>query len=323
MWAMEDDLKEGAWPKEFAEHRKLIFGIAYRMLGSVADAEDVVQESILRLHKARAAGTAIESEKAYLATIATRLAIDHLGSARVRREEYVGSWLPEPVIEESEPESARHVEIAESLSMAFLLVLETLSPVERAVFLLREAFDYEYEEISKIVGKEEENCRQLFARAKRHIDAGRPRFETSPEKRDELARGFFTACETGNVDDFVQLLAADVTFYGDGGGKATAILQPVTGREHVARLLHGFSVKGWQIRAQLRPAMVNGQPGALILDSQDRLINVIALDISDGAIRAIRSIVNPDKLRHLGPLSDATKLPNKMSQRDLPPGLKE
>jgi RNA polymerase sigma-70 factor (ECF subfamily) len=320
---MKDDLKRDAWPQELADLRKLIFGIAYRMLGSVADAEDVVQESILRFHGAQAAGTVIESEKAYLATIATRLAIDHLGSARVRREEYIGSWLPEPMIEEREPGAACQVEIAESLSMAFLLVLETLSPVERAVFLLREVFDYEYDEISKIVGKGEENCRQLFARAKRHIDAGRPRFETSPEKRDELARRFFTACETGKIDDLVQLLAADVTFYGDSGGKATAIRQPVMGREHVARLLHGFLAKGWRIRVQLRFATVNGQPGALILDSQDRLINVIALDIWDGAVQAIRSVVNPDKLRHLGPLSDAARLPDKVSQNGMLPGLKE
>jgi RNA polymerase sigma-70 factor (ECF subfamily) len=312
---MEDDLQDSAWPQELAEHRRVLFGIAYRMLGSVADAEDVVQESILRLHKARAAGTEIESEKAYLTTIVTRLAIDHLGSARVRREEYVGFWLPEPVIGDREPEAARHVEIAESLSMAFLLLLETLSPVERAVFLLREVFEYEYDEIAKIVCKAEENCRQLFARAKRHIDAGKPRFETSPERRDELARRFFAACETGNIEDLVELLAADVTVYGDGGGKATATLQPVNGRERVARLLHSFFVKGWQIRVQVRPATVNGQPGALVLDSQERLISVMALDISDGAVQAVRSVVNPDKLRHLGPLSDAARLPNNAAQR--------
>jgi RNA polymerase sigma-70 factor, ECF subfamily len=320
---MKDDLQNSAWPQELAEHRKVLFGIAYRMLGSVADAEDVVQESILRLHKARGAGTEIESEKAYLATIVTRLAIDHLGSARVRREEYVGSWLPEPVVEEREPESARYVEIAESLSMAFLLVLEILSPVERAVFLLREVFEYEYDEIARIVGKAEENCRQLFARAKRHIDAGKPRFETSRERRDELARRFFIACETGNIEELVHLLAADVVCYGDGGGKATAILEPVMGRERVVRLLHGFFAKGRQISVQVRPAMVNGQPGALVLDAQGLLISVISLDISDGAVQAFRSIVNPDKLRHIGPLSDAALLPGKMSQKDSQSGLKE
>lgn len=315
--------QDRTWPVEFAELRNVIFGIAYRMLGSVADAEDVVQESILRLHKARAAGVVIESEKAYLATIATRLAIDHLGSARVRREEYVGEWLPEPVIGDGEPDAARRAEIVESLSMAFLLVLETLSPVERAVFLLREVFDYDYGEISRIVGKGEENCRQLFARAKRHIDAGKPRFEASAEKREELARQFFKACETGNVDDLVQLLADDVTFYADGGGDATAILRPVKGRENVVKLFRGFSAKGWQVAMRLRYVTVNGQPGAMIFDPQDRLINVIALDIGDGVVRAIRSVVNPAKLRHLGPLSDATLLRGKVSQEDRQSGLKE
>jgi RNA polymerase sigma-70 factor (ECF subfamily) len=312
---MNANLQDSAWPQELAEHRKVLFGIAYRMLGSVADAEDVVQDSILRLHKARTAGTEIESEKAYLATIVTRLAIDQLGSARVRREEYVGSWLPEPVIGHREPAAARDVEIAESLSMAFLLVLETLSPVERAVFLLREVFEYEYDEIARIVGKAEENCRQLFARAKRHIDAGKPRFETSPERRDELARRFFAACESGKIEELIELLAADVTVYGDGGGKATAILQPVTGRENVARLLHSFFVKGAQIHVQVRLATVNGQPGAVVLDSEDRLISVIALDISNGVVQTVRSVVNPDKLRHLGPLSDAARLPDHAPQR--------
>lgn len=289
--------------------RTLIFGIAYRMLGSVADAEDIVQESFLRLQRARTEGTAIESEKAYLGAVATRLAIDHLRSARVRRERYPGSWLPEPVIEEREPEMARRTELAESLSMAFLLVLETLSPVERAVFLLREVFDYGYDEIASITGKSEDNCRQILTRSKRKIDLGKPRFEVSPGKRDELARRFFDACEAGNLNDLVQLLAADVAFYGDGGGKAISILQPVAGRDRVARLLQGFFQKGWQIGIKLRLVDVNGHPGALVLDAQDRLINVIALDMADGAIQAIRSVVNPEKLRHLGPLSDAARLP--------------
>lgn len=281
-------------------HRKMIFGIAYRMLGSVADAEDVVQESLLRVHEARAAGTVIESEKAYLAAVATRLAIDHLRSARVHREEYVGSWLPEPVIEGKEPDIERHAELAESVSMGFLLVLEALSPVERAVFLLREVFDYDYTDISGIVGKTEENCRQIFFRAKDHIDAGKPRFEASAEKRDELAQRFLGACESGNLDDLVQLLAVDAALYGDGGGKATAILQPVVGRERVARLLHSFLSKGSWLPVHLRVAQVNGQPGVLVFDAQDRLISVIALDIADGAVQAIRSVVNPEKLRHLG-----------------------
>jgi RNA polymerase sigma-70 factor (ECF subfamily) len=305
---MTQESVNDAEPVDLPRLRTLIFSIAYRMLGSVADAEDVVQESLLRLHRAQADGLVVESAKAYTATVATRLAIDHLRSARVRREQYVGSWLPEPVIDESQPDMVRRAELAESASMAFLVMLETLSPVERAVFLLREVFDYEYDEISKIVEKTEHNCRQIFVRAKRHIDAGKPRFESSREKRDELARRFFSACEAGSLDDLVQLLAADATFYGDGGGKATAIMRPVFGRDRVARLLQGFFIKGWQIPVRLRAVDVNGQPGMMVLDPQDRLINVIALDIADGAVQTVRSVVNPDKLQHLGPLSDVARL---------------
>jgi len=249
-------------------------------------------------------GVAVESPKAYLATVTTRLAIDHLKSARVRRESYVGSWLPEPVIEEREPGVVREIEMAESLSMAFLLVLETLSPIERAVFLLREVFDYGYDEIAEVVEKSEDNCRQIFTRAKRHIEAGKPRFEASREKRDELARRFFAACQDGNLDDLVHLLADDAVFYGDGGGKALAVAQPVHGRDRVARLLHGLFSKGKAIGGSVRPVDVNGQPGAMFVDEQDRLIGVMELDIVDGVVQSVRTVVNPDKLRHVGiPLS--------------------
>lgn len=255
-------------PQDLPALRKLVFSIAYRMLGSVADAEDVVQESFLRFHRSQADGTVVDSAKSYLAAIATRLAIDHLRSARVRREQYVGSWLPEPVIEEREPEATRHLAIAESLSMAFLLLLETLSPV------------------------------------------GRPRFESSREKRDELARRFLAACEAGDLDGLVQLLAADATFYGDGGGKAIAILEPLHGRDRVARLLHGIFRKAQQIGVRMRAVSVNGQPGAITFDSQERVINVFAFDIVDDAVRSIRSVINPDKLQHLGTVSDWAKLPH-------------
>jgi RNA polymerase sigma-70 factor (ECF subfamily) len=294
---------------EISNYRPLVFSIAYRMLGSVAEAEDIIQEAFLRLHRARREGISIESPKAYLAAVVTRLAIDHLRSARVRREVYVGHWLPEPVIEEREPAMAQHVEMADSLSLAFLLILEALSPVERAVFLLREVFDYEYEEIATVVGKTEENCRQIFARAKRHIDAGKPRFEPSREKREELAKRFFAACQEGRIDDLVELLADDAAFYGDGGGKAAAVMHPVLGRDRVARLMSGMFGKGKTMGARLRPANVNGQPGAMIFDSQDRLISVFALDIAHGVIQAVRSVINPDKLGHLGLLSDVARLP--------------
>jgi RNA polymerase sigma-70 factor (ECF subfamily) len=297
-------------PQDLTSLRGLIFSIAYRMLGSVADAEDVVQESFLRFRRAEAAGTVIESAKSYLAAIATRLSIDQLRSARVRREDYVGSWLPEPVVEEREPEAVRHAELSESLSMAFLLVLETLSPIERAVFLLREVFDYEYGDIAAIVEKAEDNCRQIFARAKQRIELGKPRFQSSRAKRDELARRFLTACEAGDLNGLVQLLAADATFYGDGGGKVPiAVRQPVHGSERVARLLHGIVFKRRLLGVHLRAVDVNGQPGAMMLDSENRLINVFALDIVGDVVQSIRSVINPDKLRHLGPLSDLARSP--------------
>jgi RNA polymerase sigma-70 factor (ECF subfamily) len=292
-----------------SSQRQLIFSIAYRMLGSVADAEDVVQESFLRFQQALADGARIESPKSYLAAIATRLAIDHLRSARVRRERYVGSWLPEPIVEEHGLDAIGQVELAESLSMAFLVLLDSLSPVERAVFLLREVFDYGYDDISVIVQKTEDNCRQIFARAKARIERGKPRFETSLEKRDELASRFLAACEAGNLDGLVELLAADATFYGDGGGKAAAILQPVHGKERVARLVHGIFVKVREIGARARPVIVNGQPGAMTFDSADRVINVFALDIAHGAVQSVRSVINPDKLQHLGSVSEVARLP--------------
>ena len=293
-----------------AAHRPLLFSIAYRMLGSVADAEDIVQESFLRLHRARQEGVTVESPKAYLAAVTTRLAIDQLRSARARRESYVGQWLPEPVVEEKEPAMAQHAEMAESLSMAFLLILETLSPVERAVFLLREVFDYGYDEIGEMVGKTEDNCRQVFARAKKHIDAGKPRFEPSPDKREELAQRFLAACQEGNLDGLVGLLAADAVFYGDGGGKATAVAHPLLGRDRVARFLAGLFTKGRTLGVRVRSVTVNAQPGAMFFDAEDRLISVFALDIAGGAVQAIRSVINPDKLRHLGPLSDLGRLPS-------------
>jgi RNA polymerase sigma-70 factor, ECF subfamily len=303
--------------------RRLMFAIAYRMLGSVAEAEDIVQEAFLRLHRAQQDGTIVESPKAYATAVTTRLAIDHLRSARVRRETYVGEWLPEPVVggedEYRDPQAARQLELADSLSMAFLLVLETLSPVERAVFLLREVFDYDYGEIAAIVGKSEQNCRQILARARRHVDARRPRFDASREQRETLSARFFDACRAGDLDALVQLLAADAAFYGDGGGKATAILNPVHGGERVARLMRGIFAQIQEAAGQLRLVEVNGQPGILVLDAQGRLGVVMTIDIAGGVIRCVRSIVNPDKLQHLGPLSELTQLPPKAPRRESEP----
>jgi RNA polymerase sigma-70 factor, ECF subfamily len=288
--------------------RPLLFSIAYRMVGSVSDAEDLVQDAYLRYHRATRDGTAVESPKSYLSTVTTRLAIDHLRSARVRREEYVGPWLPEPLLTDVEADAARVVEIADSLSMAFLIVLESLNPVERAVFLLRDVFDYSYAEIAEIVDKSEANCRQLAARSRRRVEERRPRFETSHGKRAEITERFLAACRTGDVDSFAELLAADVVFFGDGGGSGYGLPNPVVGRDQVSRLLGGFKRQYDLDGVTFRPAEVNGQPGARVLDADGRLINVLALDIADGSVHAVRSVINQDKLRHLAPLTDLGEL---------------
>jgi RNA polymerase sigma-70 factor (ECF subfamily) len=284
--------------------RPLLFSIAYRMIGSVSEAEDIVQESFLRIHRAEAEGTRIESPKAYLSAVTTRLSIDHLKSARVRREQYVGQWLPEPLLTDPAPAVADHAETADSLSMAFLVLLESLTPVERAVFLLREVFDYGYGEIARIVERAEDNCRQLYVRARRHVDEGRPRFEASRQQRDELARRFFAAAEQGNTEALVEMLAADAVVYGDGGGKAPSWPKPIYGRERVARLIAGAVTQAKELGASLQPIEVNGQPGVMFADEDGRIAVVMSVDISDGVVQTIRSVINPDKLAHLGPVAD-------------------
>jgi RNA polymerase sigma-70 factor (ECF subfamily) len=281
------------------ELRPYLFAIAYRMLGSVAEAEDVVQDAFLRYHEA---DTEAESAKAYLATVTTRLSIDRLRSARARREVYPGEWLPEPLVED---EAARHAETADSLSLAFLHLLEKLSPVERAVFLLREVFDYPYDEVARIVGKRPENCRQILARAHRHIDEGRRRFDVSREEREEVARRFLAAWEEGDTDGLVELLAPDATVYGDGGGKAPSVPVPLVGAERVAKALVGWGRQARDTWGLVhRPALVNGDPGIVFHDASGRVTWVGALEIADGVVVAVRSILNPDKLRHLTPRSD-------------------
>jgi RNA polymerase sigma-70 factor (TIGR02957 family) len=284
--------------------RPLLFSIAYRMLGTVSDAEDVVQEAYLRLQQSEVDGIVVRSEKAYLTTITTRLAIDQLRSARVQRETYYGPWLPEPLLTSPEPDGAALAEQADSLTLSFLVLLERLSPLERAVFLLREVFDYGYDDIAAIVEKSEANCRQIFVRARQHIDESKPRFETDQARQELLATSFLDAVREGEVERLVGYLAEDVVFYGDGGGKGRGLPKPVFGGDSVARLLVGFFERYRSIDARMRPAQVNGQPGLLAFDADDRLINVLALDIADGVIRTVRSIINPDKLGHLGhPLS--------------------
>src|SRR5215208_6590973 len=276
------------------ELRPVAFAIAYRMLGSVAEAEDVVQESLLRLHTALERGERIESPRAYVATIATRLSIDVLRSARVRRESYVGEWLPEPLVSDSSEDPARHAEMADSLSLAFLVLLESLSPEQRAAFLLHDVFDYGYGEVAEIVGKSEANARQLAARARRHVEEQKPRFEASREERDELAHRFFAAAQEGDVAGLEALLADDVVLHGDGGGKVPALARALFGRRRVARTLGVWFRQGTRIPgAHVREVEVNGQPGVVMLDGEDNLISVMALDIADGQVQGIRSIVNP------------------------------
>ncbi len=287
------------------ELRPVAFAVAYRMLGTVSEAEDVVQEALLRVHQALDAGERIESPRAYVTTIATRLAINELRSARARRERYVGEWLPEPIVTDGEDDPARHAETADSLSLAMLVLLESLSPEQRAVLLLHDVFDYDYPQIAAIVGKSEGNVRQLASRARRHVEQGRPRFQTTRDQREELARRFFEAAEQGDLAGLEALLAHDVELTGDGGGKAPALAQTLRGRARVAQtLIEWLSLDSRLPSISFRPTEINGAPGTLIFDNQQRLIGVTALDIADGEIKSIGSIANPDKLRHLGPVGN-------------------
>ena len=284
--------------------RPAAMAVAYRMLGSVGEAEDVVQEALLRLHREQASGAGVAAPRAFLATVVTRLCIDQLRAARSKRERYVGEWLPEPYLTGPDADPAAHAELSESLSVAFLVLLERLSPEQRAAFLLREVFDYPYDDVARIVGTSEANARQLVARARRHVAARRPRFEASPQRREELARRFLAAAEEGDLASLEALLSRDVALHGDGGGRVPSLARTVYGRSRVARTL-----LAWRRAAQraggfaLRPVEVNGQPGALMLDGAGRLVAVWALEIAGGQVAAVSSVVNPDKLRHLAPIA--------------------
>jgi RNA polymerase sigma-70 factor (TIGR02957 family) len=294
--------------------RPRAFAIAYRMLGSVSESEDIVQEALLRVHTAIESGEEISSPRAYAATIVTRLAIDELRSARTRRETYVGEWLPEPIAAPDEDPAAQ-AEQADSLSLAFLVVLEALSPEQRAAFLLHDVFDYGYGEVAEIVGTSEENARQLASRARRHVQDGRPRFEPSAEEREKLASSFFAAAENGDFESLEAMLAEDVELHGDGGGLAPAIKHAVFGRPKVAQMLRNWwslTLRPGDIR--ITPAVINGQPGAEYRDAAGNLFGVMSLDIADGRIQAIRSIVNPEKLGHLGPVGDAKEVVRRLRE---------
>ncbi|MHA4818546.1 RNA polymerase sigma factor SigJ [Streptomyces aculeolatus] len=297
-----------------AGYRPLLFSIAYGMTGSVGDSEDIVQDAFLGLTRARRAGTEIADLKAYLTTAVTRLGINYLGSARVRRERYVGDWLPEPVVVPADrPGPAEYAELSDSLSMAFLVLLESLTPVERAVFMLREVFGYGYREVARTTGKSEVNCRKIFARARGRIAAGVRQEGAPPPGRqaegEELARRFFEAAAGGDMDELFAVLAPDVVLHADGGGKTQVVARPPTGREPVLRLLAGLFRRLRPLGVTLRPAWVNGRPGAVMYDAGARVAGVFELDVADGLVVAIRSVVNPDKLGHLGPVSDIARWP--------------
>ncbi|RCW43530.1 RNA polymerase sigma-70 factor (ECF subfamily) [Halopolyspora algeriensis] len=288
--------------EEFEELRPLLFAIAYRVLGSVAEAEDAVQETWLRYESSPAQPT---STKAFLSAVVTRISIDVLRSARVRREAYVGPWLPEPILTDPYEDPARSAELADSLSMAALLLLERLSPLERAVFVLRDVFGFDFPEVASAVGRSEAACRQLAARARRHMDDGRPRFEADRREREELAARFFDAVRDGDVDGLRELLAADVRMVGDGGGKAPAFTKGVIGADNVARVLTSIFPVLAKIDARVEPREVNGRPGAILRDRDGKVVSTLAIDVLGGRIQTIRSVSSPDKLGHLGPVADA------------------
>ena len=297
--------------EEFEQLRPLLFSIAYRILGRVGEAEDAVQETWLRY---QVSATQPASVKAYLAATVTRISIDVLRSARVRREEYAGPWFPEPLLTDPYQDPERSAELADSVSMAALLLLERLSPLERAVFVLRDVFGFAFPEIAVAVGRSEAACRQLAVRARRHMDAGRPRFAAGRREREELAARFFGALRDGDVDGIRQLLAADVQLTGDSGGNAPALARSVTGAEKVARLVASVFPRLSSIGVTLEPHEVNGQPGAVFRDRDGRALTALALDVLDGQIQSIRSVSNPDKLRHMGPVGDAWAVTRELNQ---------
>jgi RNA polymerase sigma-70 factor (ECF subfamily) len=301
--------------EEFEQLRPLLFSIAYRILGSVSEAEDAVQETWLRYQSSPTQPT---SAKAFLSAAVTRISIDILRSARVRREQYVGQWFPEPLLTDPYQDPERSAQLADSVSMAALLLLERLSPLERAVFVLREVFGFGFGEIAPAVGRSEAACRQLAVRARRHMDAGRPRFETDRREREKLAARFFDALAEGDVDGLRELLAADAQLVGDGGGKAPALARSVIGGEKVARVL--ASIFPWlvQIEVTLEPREVNGQPGAIFRDRDGKILTAMALDVLDGQIQMIRSVQNPDKLGHVGPVADAWAVAREVNQARRP-----
>jgi RNA polymerase sigma-70 factor (ECF subfamily) len=283
-------------PSPFEEHRGLLFGIAYRMLGSVTEAQDMVQESYLRWR--RAAEEPIRSPRAWLTTVITRLCINHLQLERVKRETYVGPWLPEPLVDEPGGDPAAAAQLADSLSLAFLVLLETLSPTERAVFILREGFDYEFADIAAVVEKSEANCRQILARARKRIEQRRPRYEALRADADQLVAAFVAAVQSGDVEALMATMADDVVLVSDEGDKPGALRRPIHGAAPVARVMINVRRKLGSEGAEVRPATINGLPG-FVRFRDGRAQGVLAFGITGGRIQALFSIANPDKLRHV------------------------
>jgi RNA polymerase sigma-70 factor, ECF subfamily len=301
--------------EEFEQLRPLLFAIAYRILGSVAEAEDAVQQTWLRYE---ASPTQAISTKAFLSAVVTRVALDVLRSARVRRETYVGQWFPEPLLNDPYEDPERSAELADSVSMAALLLLERLTPLERAVFVLREVFGFSFPEVAVAVGRSEVACRQLAARARRHMDVGRPRFEADRREREELAARFFDALRDGEIEGLRELLAADVQLVGDGGGKAPAFARSVIGADRVARVLASNFPLLVKIDAKVEPRELNGHPGAILRDRNDKVVGTLTLDVLGGRIQTIRAVVNPDKLGHMGPVADAWAIAREVKQARRP-----
>jgi RNA polymerase sigma-70 factor, ECF subfamily len=301
--------------EEFEELRPLLFAIAYRILGSVADAEEAVQETWLRYD---ASQTEPISPKAFLSAVVTRVSIDVLRSARVRRETYVGQWFPEPLLTDPYQDPERSAELADSVSMAALLLLERLTPLERAVFVLREVFGFGFPEVAAAVGRSEPACRQLAARARRHMDVGRPRFEADRREREELAARFFDALRNGDINGLRELLAADVQMVADGGGKAPAFAKTVFGADNVARLLTSIFPLLVKIDARVEPHELNRHPGAIVRDRDGKVVGTLTLEVLGGRIQTIRSVANPDKLGHMGPVADAWAIAREVKQARRP-----
>src|SRR5579863_10146735 len=280
----------------FGQYRGLLFSIAYRMLGSVADAEDMLQDTFIRWQQA--SGDGIQSAKAFLVTIISRLCINHLQSARVRREEHVGQWLPEPLMIDPGNDPLAILRADESLSMAFLVLLERLTPVERAVFLLHEIFDYEYSEIATALSKSEANCRQILRRARKHVGAVRPRFEASVREHDDLLERFVQATGKGEMEGLVALLSSDAVLHSDGGGKGAALPNMIQGADRIARAIVGGLNKLVPKGRVNRIAQINGESG-VVSYLNGRAYSVLTLDVCGGRIRGIYIVSNPKKLSHL------------------------